>query len=218
MPYTPLNKQNMVSWLAARSDGSHYGEYVDYVLPKDKVIFGPQQVSNRINEKEEISRDFTLFDQAGSTVVQGNLLVVPIGDSFLYFEPIYLRANQAQSIPELKKVILADQDTVVYTDTLQQAIDQLVGTATGQPPPTNNPPPTVTPAIVAQIQDLVAQANAHYKAAYAALGKGDLVAFANEMAQVGNLLAQLQALTGGTTGAGPSPSPSASPSARASPS
>ena len=218
MPYTPLNKQNMVSWLAVRSDGSHYGQYIDYVLPKDKVIFGPQQVANRINQDPNVSRDFTLFHQAGSTVVQGNLLVVPIGNSFLYFEPIYLRANQQQSIPELKKVILADQDSVVYTDTLDQAIKLLVGGSTGQPPPNNNPPPTVTPAIVAQIQDLVAQANLHYKAAYAALGKGDLVTFANEMAQVGNLLAQLQALTGGTTGAGPSPSPSASPSARASPS
>ncbi len=218
VPYTPHGKPNMVSWLAARSDGSHYGEYIDYVLPKDKVIFGPQQVSNRINEDPTVSRDFTLFDQAGSTVLQGNLLVVPIGDSFLYFEPIYLRANQAQSIPELKKIILADQDTVVYTDTLDQAINQLVGAASGQPPPNNNPPPTITPALVAQIQDLVAQANLHYKAAYAALAKGDLVTFANEMAQVGNLLAQLQALTGGTSGTLPSPSPSASPSARASPS
>jgi uncharacterized protein len=220
VPYTPHGKPNMVSWLAARSDGSHYGEYIDYVLPKDKVIFGPQQVSNRINEDPTVSRDFTLFDQAGSTVVQGNLLVVPIGDSFLYFEPIYLRANQAQSIPELKKVILADQDSVVYTDTLQEAIDGLVGAATGQPPPTNTPPPTITPAILAQIQDLVAKANTHYKAAYTALGQGDLATFANEMTQVGQILAQLQTLTGGTTGAGPSPSPSpgASPSARASPS
>ena len=220
MPFTPHGKQNMVAWLAARSDGSHYGEYIDYVLPKDKVIDGPQQVSNRINQKAEVSRDFTLFHQAGSTVVQGNLLVVPIGDSFLYFEPIYLRANQAQSFPELKKVILADQDTVVYTDTLQEAIDQLVGASTGQPPPNNNPPPTITPAVLAQIQDLIAQANTHYKAAYDALARGDLATFANEMKIVGQILQQLQTLTGGTTGAIPSPSPSpgSSPSARASPS
>jgi uncharacterized membrane protein (UPF0182 family) len=219
MPYTPLNKQNMVSWLAARSDGTHYGQYVDYVLPKDKVIFGPQQVANRINQDPNVSRDFTLFHQAGSTVVQGNLLVVPIGNSFLYFEPIYLRAAQQQSLPELKKVILADQDTVVYTDTLQEALDQLVGASTGQPPPNNSPPPAVTPAVLAQIQDLIAQANAHYKAAYDALSKGDLATFANEMAQVGQILTQLQNLTGGTAGTPtPSPSPSASASARASPS
>jgi uncharacterized membrane protein (UPF0182 family) len=219
MPFTPHGKPNMVSWLAARSDGSNYGKYTAYVLPKDKVIFGPQQVANRINEDPSVSRDFTLFHQAGSQVVQGNLLVVPIGDSFLYFEPIYLRASQAQSLPELKKVILADQDTVVYTDTLQEAIDQLVGTATGQPPPTNTPPPTITPAVLAQITGLVAQANLHYKAAYAALKIGDFTTFAKEMTQVGQILDQLQTLTGGTgtVSSSPSPSPRASPSASASP-
>jgi uncharacterized protein len=216
MPFTPHGKQNMVAWLAARSDGDHYGQYVAYLLPKDKVIFGPQQIANLINEDPSVSRDFTLFHQAGSTVLQGNLLVVPIGDSFLYFEPIYLRAAQSQSLPELKKVILADQDKVVYTDTLQQAIDALVGASTGQPPP-NQPPPTITPAVLAQISTLITQANLHYSAAYAALKSGDLTTFAAEMKQVGDILKQLQTLTGGTGTPGvtpsPSPSPGASPSA-----
>ncbi|HLZ95328.1 MAG TPA: UPF0182 family protein [Candidatus Dormibacteraeota bacterium] len=216
MPFTPHGKPNMVSWLAARSDGSNYGKYVAFVLPKDKVIFGPQQVANRINENPAVSRDFTLFHQAGSQVQQGNLLVVPIGDSFLYFEPIYLRASQTESLPELKKVILADQDTVVYTDTLQEAIDQLVGASTGQPPPTTTPPSTITPAVLAQITGLVAQANLHYQAAYAALKIGDFTTFASEMQQVGQILQELQTLTGGTPGTSPSPSPS--PGARASPS
>jgi uncharacterized membrane protein (UPF0182 family) len=209
MPFTPRGKNNMVSWMAARNDGANYGQYVSYVLPKDKVIFGPQQVANRINENPAISRDFTLFHQAGSQVQQGNLLVVPIGNSFLYFEPIYLRANQASSLPELKKVILADSVNVVYTDTLQQAIDQLVGTSTAPPPPTTTPT-TFTPAQVAQIADLVTQANAHYAAAYAALKAGDLTTFASEMATVGQLLQQLQTLSGttpGTTQATTSPSP-----------
>src|SRR5579859_2105610 len=212
MPFTPLGKQNLVSWLAVRNDGANYGQYVSYVLPKDKVIFGPQQVANRINENTQISTDFTLFHQAGSQVQQGNLLVVPIGNSFLYFEPIYLRANQATSLPELKKVILADQVQVVYTDTLQHAIDQLVGTNTG-PPPTNQPPVTITPAVIVQITDLVTQANQHYTTAYQALASGDLATFASEMKTVGQLLTQLQALTG--TGSPPlkaSPSPPATAS------
>ncbi len=213
MPYTPLGKSNLVSWLAARSDGPHYGEYVAYVLPKDKVIFGPQQVANRINANTTISADFTLFNQAGSSVQQGNLLVVPIGNSFLYFEPIYLRAKQAASLPELKRVILADQDQVAYATTLDLAIQQLVGTA---PPPTNNQPPptTYTAAQVAQIQSLVAQANQHYSAAYAALAKGDFTTFAAEMKTVGQLLQQLQTLTctSSTPPTGASPSPKASPS------
>ncbi|MFI4972205.1 MAG: UPF0182 family protein, partial [Hyphomicrobiales bacterium] len=214
MPFTPLGKQNMVSWLAVRNDGANYGQYVSYVLPKDKVIFGPQQVANRINENTQISTDFTLFHQAGSQVQQGNLLVVPIGNSFLYFEPIYLRANQATSLPELKKVILADQSQVVYTDTLQEAIDQLVGTNTG-PPSTNQPPVTITPAVVVQITDLVTQANQHYTAAYQALASGDLATFASEMKTVGQLLTQLQALTGTSSSpvsASPSPRATATPS------
>ena len=208
MPFTPLGKNNLVSWLAARSDGSNYGEYVSYVLPKDKVIFGPQQVASRINANTTISADFTLFDQAGSSVQQGNLLVVPIGNSFLYFEPIYLRAKTASSLPELKRVILADQADVAYSTTLDGALQQLVGTGTG-PPPTQ-PPPVVTPAVVAQITDLVTQANLHYKAAYDALKRGDLTTFSTEMAKVGQILQQLQTLTGKVT-ATPSPSPSPSP-------
>ena len=212
MPYTPLGKNNMVSWMAARSDGSHYGEYVSYVLPKDKTIFGPQQVANRINENTTISADFTLFHQAGSQVQQGNLLVVPIGNSFLYFEPIYLRANQTSSLPELKRIILATQDSVVYTTTLDQAIQQLVGNA---PPTTPNQPPitTLTPAQLAQLQSLVAQANQHYKAAYTALALGDFATYGAEMQKVGQLLSQIQALTGSSS---TTPSPSASPSPKAS--
>jgi len=212
MPYTPLGKNNMVSWMAARSDGSRYGEYVSYVLPKDKTIFGPQQVANRINENTTISADFTLFHQAGSQVQQGNLLVVPIGNSFLYFEPIYLRANQTSSLPELKRIILATQDSVVYTTTLDQAIQQLVGNA---PPTTPNQPPitTLTPAQLAQLQSLVAQANQHYKAAYTALALGDFATYGAEMQKVGQLLSQIQALTGSSS---TTPSPSASPSPKAS--
>jgi uncharacterized membrane protein (UPF0182 family) len=214
MPFTPHGKQNMVSWLAARSDGSHYGEYQSYVLSKDINIFGPQQVANRINQDPTISRDFTLLHSTGSSVQQGNLLVVPIGNSFLYFEPVYLSATSGTGLPELKKVILVDQTTVVYADTLPEAIQQLVGQA--PPPITTGPPPTTyTPAQVAQIQDLVTQANTHYKLAYQALARGDLATFGSEMQIVGQLLQQLQTLTGAggaTPGASPSPSPKPSPS------
>ena len=211
MPFTPRGKNNMVSWVAARNDGKHYGEYVSYVLPKDKVIDGPQIVANRINQNQDISRDFTLFHGAGSQVIQGNLLVVPIGNSFLYFEPIYLKAAQQSGLPELKKVILADQTHLVYTDSLAQSLQQLVGSA---PPPTTGAPPpkTFTEAQTAQIADLVTQINQHYKAAYAALAKGDFATFGSEMQTVGRLLEQLQAITG--TSSAPV---SASPTPRASP-
>jgi uncharacterized membrane protein (UPF0182 family) len=113
-------------------------------------------------------------------------------------------------------VILADQTKVVYTDTLQQAIDQLVGTSTA-PPPTSAPPQTFTPAQIQHIADLVTQANQHYAAAYAALKVGDLTTFANEMAQVGKILQELQQVTGTTAVATASPSPGPSPRASPSP-
>jgi hypothetical protein len=148
-------------------------------------------------------------------VQQANFLVVPIGNSFLYFEPIYLRAKQESSLPELKRVILVDQDTVAYATSLSDAIQQLVGNA---PPPSTQPPPsTYTAQQIAQIQSLVAQANEHYSAAYEALKRGDFATFASEMQKVGQILQQLQTLIGGTTTPGgastpsPSPKPSASP-------
>jgi uncharacterized membrane protein (UPF0182 family) len=217
MPYTPRGKNNMVAWVAARSDGPHYGDYVSYLLPKDKTIDGPQIVANRINQNTDISKDFTLFHSAGSQVQQGNLLVVPIGNSFLYFEPIYLKASQQSGLPELKKVILADQAHLAYADSLQLAIDQLVGKSTTAPP-TTVPPTTLTAAQIQHIADLVTQANQHYAAAYAALKAGDLATFANEMAQVGKILQELQQLTGTTLVSTTTASPSPSPSPRASPS
>ena len=215
MPFTPRGKNNMVSWVAARNDGAHYGEYVSYVLPKDKAIDGPQLVANRINQNTVISQDFTLFHGTGSQVIQGNLLVVPIGNSFLYFEPIYLKATQVSGLPELKKVILADQTHLVYANSLAEALQQLVGSAP-PPPATGAPPPkTFNEAQTAQIADLVTQINQHYKAAYVALAKGDLTTFATEMQTVGTLIDRLQAITGTpTTSASPSPKASPSPSPR----
>jgi uncharacterized membrane protein (UPF0182 family) len=183
------------------------------VLPKDKAIDGPQLVANRINQNTAISQDFTLFHGTGSQVIQGNLLVVPIGNSFLYFEPIYLKATQVSGLPELKKVILADQTHLVYANSLAEAIQQLVGSA--PPPPSNNAPPpkTFTEQQTAQIADLVTQINQHYKAAYVALANGDFATFGTEMKTVGTLLTQLQQITGTSA----APNVSASPTPKASP-
>ncbi|HXM55297.1 MAG TPA: UPF0182 family protein [Candidatus Dormibacteraeota bacterium] len=220
IPFRPFNKQNLVSWLAVRNDMPHYGQMVSYVMPKDKVILGPQQISSRIQQTPAISRDRSLLNSNGSSVVPGNLLVVPVGDSFLYVEPWYLKSTTTnQSLPELKKVILTDASTtgiVAYTDTLDAALSALTnqqittGTATGTPPPTTPPtaPSGASPAVAA----LVTQAIQHYNAAQNALKQGDLGTYQNEINQVGQLLQQIDTLQGG--GAAPSPSPSASPSPR----
>jgi len=204
-PFTPRGKQNMVSWLAVRNDAPNYGQAVVFELPKDRTILGPQQVAALIQNTPEYSRDVSLLNQQGSSVVQGNLLVVPIGDTFIYFQPIYLKSSQTQTIPELKKVLLIQRDKVVYANSLDDALKVLLGAA--PPNPTNNPPPTANQTV----QQLAQLAVQHYNQAQADLKNGDLAGYANEMNQVGQILQQIVAASGGTPTPGPSPSPSASP-------
>lgn len=215
LPFTPHGKANMIAWLAARNDAPHYGELAAFVLSKDVNIFGPQQISSRINATPQISRDLSLLNQNGSQVTFGNLLVVPVGNSFLYFEPLYLRASGANSIPELKKVILADKDSVAYADTLPQALDQLVGGRGVAPGPTPAPSPGAGPTpgpapsgSQAQLADLALQ---HYNAAQDALKRGDFVTYASEIQQVGQILQQMSAGASPSPSPGPSVKPSASP-------
>lgn len=215
-PFTPHGKTNLVGWLAVRNDAPHYGEAIAYVLPRDRVIPGPQQVSAFINQKQQISQDITLLNQQGSQYILGNLLVVPIGDTFLYFQPAYLRSSSGTSVPELTHVILAHGDVVVYEPTLQQALSDLVGTQVSTPtgggtPGTGpSPSPSQSPGGPATVQQLAQQALQHYDQAQADLRNGDLQGYANEMAQVSQLLRQIAAATGASPApsARPSPSPS----------
>lgn len=211
LPFTPVSKQNMISWLAARNDGSSYGQLVLYRLPESTAIRGPQQIGNLIQENSAISSQFTLWNQSGSQVLQGNLLAVPVGGSFLYFEPVYLRASSTSSFPQFKKVILADSSTVVWDDTLAGALNQLLGSQVPAPPPSgggNQPPPATC-----DVASLIAQANQHYSAAQDRLKAQDLAGYASEMNQVGQLLQQANACEGQAPAASPSPrgSPRASP-------
>lgn len=128
MPYTPNDRPNMVGWLAARSDGEHYGKLVAYNFPKDRQVDGPEQVEARIDNDQDISAWFTLRCSEGSTCIRGNLLVIPVGNSLLYAEPVYIQA-EGVSFPELKKVILATSDKVVMADSLEEALQSLTGTA-----------------------------------------------------------------------------------------
>src|SRR5699024_11069783 len=105
MPYTPKNRQNMISWIGVRNDGEHYGEIFVYRFPKQKNIYGPQQIENRINQDSVISQQLNLWSQGGSEVIRGNLLVIPIEDTVLYVEPVYIESSNETSLPEVKQVI-----------------------------------------------------------------------------------------------------------------
>ncbi|MEA3453608.1 MAG: UPF0182 family protein [Candidatus Caldatribacteriota bacterium] len=123
-PFTPSTKNNMIAWLAAKNDQPEYGNLVVYKFPKEKLIFGPMQIEARIDQDSEISQQLTLWGQKGSTVIRGNLLVIPIEKSILYVEPLYLRAETGE-IPELKRVILSNGTDVVIGNNLEDALGKL---------------------------------------------------------------------------------------------
>jgi transcription antitermination factor NusB len=121
LPFTPRRKDNLAAWMVARSDGAHYGRMFVFRFPKQKVVFGPRQIVARINQDQVISPQITLWNQQGSEVIQGTLLVIPIEESLLYVRPLYLRAAGGK-IPELKRVIVAYHNQIVMEETLDAAI------------------------------------------------------------------------------------------------
>ncbi|HEX7336845.1 MAG TPA: UPF0182 family protein, partial [Gemmatimonadales bacterium] len=140
VPFTPRGKDNLAAWMVARNDGDKYGKLRVYRLSRQSLVFGPRQIENRINQNTEIARQVSLWDQRGSQVIRGDLLVIPIEESVLYVQPLYLRAEGGR-IPELKRVIVAYQNQVVMQETLEGALAELFGGAGRRLP---------TPAIAAE--------------------------------------------------------------------
>ena len=140
LPMVPSGRDNMIAWMAARCDGADYGHLFEYAFSKDKLIYGPYQIQARINQNPEISRQLSLWNQMGSKVLLGNLLVIPIQDSLLYVEPLFIRAENGQ-LPELQRVVASYSDRVVMGDTLDLTMAALF---TNQAPPA----PTIAKAII----------------------------------------------------------------------
>ena len=127
-PLTPARRDNMIAWMAARADAPHYGELLVYRLPKERLVLGPMQLEAMINQDTTISRQISLWDQHGSRVLRGNLLVIPIGDSFIYVEPVYLSA-EGNDLPQLKRIIVSDGDRLAMEPTLEEALRAAFGGA-----------------------------------------------------------------------------------------
>ncbi len=126
VPYTPSGKDNMTAILMARSDGDNYGQLILFQMPKDRIIYGPRQIEARINQHTKIAQDFTLWSSAGSTYSRGNMFVIPIENSLIYVEPIYLESANS-SLPEVKRVIIYYNERIAYEDTLAKALDSMFG-------------------------------------------------------------------------------------------
>ena len=126
LPFSPANRNNMIGWMAGRCDGENYGRLLVYNFPKSRLIDGPAQIEARIDQNADLSGKFTLWNQQGSHVLRGHLLVIPIGRSLLYVEPIYLQATSSP-MPELRLVVLAIQDKVGYGKSFEEAMTNLFG-------------------------------------------------------------------------------------------
>jgi hypothetical protein len=124
LPYTPRQRTNLTAWLAARSDGANYGKLLLYVFPKQQLVFGTEQIEARINQDPVISQKISLWNRQGSRAIQGNLLVIPIAQSLLYVEPLYLEAEQ-NSLPTLVSVIVAYENRIAMTESLEQSLQAI---------------------------------------------------------------------------------------------
>jgi uncharacterized membrane protein (UPF0182 family) len=193
VPFTPRGKDNLAAWMVARSDGASYGKLRVYRFPRQSLIFGPRQVENRINQDTEVSRQVSLWDQRGSQVIRGDLLVIPIKEALLYVQPLYLEAEGGR-IPELKRVVVAFQDQVVMRETLEAALTDLFGA--GAP---STPQQVATAAAIeaagagasTELQPMLQEARRRFQAAVAAQREGDWARYGDEIRRLGELLERL---------------------------
>jgi hypothetical protein len=197
VPFTPRGKDNLAAWMVARNDGDAYGKLRVYRLSRQSLVFGPQQIENRINQDTEISRQVSLWDQRGSTVIRGDLLVIPIKQSLLYVQPLYLQAEGGK-IPELKRVVVAYQNQVVMQETLDAGLAELFGGSMGTPiePAPSGGAEAATGQ--APFRALAIEARRRYLAALQAQRDNDWARYGEEMRRLGELLEQI-----GGGGAGP---------------
>ncbi len=199
LPFSPARRQNMVAWLSVKSDGADYGKQLVYRFPKDKLIYGPEQISARVNQNPAISSQLTLLSQRGSQIIFGNLIVIPIERSLLYVQPLYLLAEQSE-IPQLKYVIVATGTTLSMQPTLGEALAQVftgVGTPTTSAPPGATTLPGTTTTTSPAVGSLVKEANDHYVRAQDALKTADWATYGKEMQALQQALNQLSQVTGG---------------------
>jgi uncharacterized membrane protein (UPF0182 family) len=192
LPLTPRRKDNLAAWMVARSDGEHYGRLMVFEFPKQKVVFGPRQIVARINQDQLISPQITLWNQQGSQVIQGTLLVIPIEESMIYIRPLYLRAAGGR-IPELKRVIVAYQNQIVMDETLDRALDQIFGGTTPSQPASAETlvEAQATPQQPAPVSPLAQQALDHYQRAVRAQRDGNWSLYGEEIRRVGEILERM---------------------------
>ena len=189
LPFTPQNKKNMIAWLSASSDGEEYGKLLAYNFPKQELVYGPTQIEARLNQDTIISQQLSLWNQRGSSVIRGNLLVIPVKDALIYVAPIYLQAEQSK-MPELRRVIVAHGDMVVMEPNLEKALDRIFGSGTGLTPQLPQPG-TIVQTPDANISDLAKTASQLYDEAQNKLKNGDWAGYGESLGKLKQTLNEI---------------------------
>jgi uncharacterized membrane protein (UPF0182 family) len=187
LPFTPVNKKVTIGWLAARADGENYGKLLAFLFPKERTVIGPSQIENRIGQDTVITESFALWGSGGSRVIRGNLLLIPLGESLLYVEPVFLEAETG-GLPELKRVIVVAGEKIVMEPTLQESIAAIFG---AEAPPAEPEPEEPVAAVMAR---LVEEAQQHYDKAQEYLIAGDWTGYGEELEALKVVLEQLAEL------------------------
>lgn len=197
VPFTPKSKQNMTAIMMARNDGDHYGKLIVYKLPKNKTVYGPMQIEAQIDQNTEISKEFSLWNSSGSKYRRGDMFVIPIEESLLYVEPVYLEASN-QAIPEVKRVIVAYEDRIAYQPTLAAALEELFGeeaSAGASGSGTKTPGDTSSASGGSSVKDLAKKANDAYDKAVESLKEGDWKSYGDHLNELQKYLDQLLSAT-----------------------
>jgi uncharacterized membrane protein (UPF0182 family) len=195
LPFTPATKNNTISWLAGRCDGENYGKLIAYRFPKDKWVDGPSQVENRIGQDTVITEQLALWSRGGSQVIRGNLLLIPLGKSILWVEPVFLQA-EGGGLPELKRVIVTTGDRIVMEPTLAQGLASIFGSEALPTESEVTPPISEKPEepITADIASLIEEAQQHYDKAQEYLKAGDWTGYGKELEAMKAVLDKLAGL------------------------
>lgn len=188
LPFTPRAKDNLSAWMVAENDGENYGKLVVYRFPKQKLVFGPKQVIGRINQDAEVSRQISLWDQRGSQVIQGALLVIPIEESLIYVRPLYLKAEGGK-IPELKRVLVSYDNKVAMEETLEAGLARIFGGTMPSPLDTSV---SSQGGVNFKTVDILTQASQAYDSALRAQRDGDWARYGEEIRRLGDILQHLK--------------------------
>jgi uncharacterized membrane protein (UPF0182 family) len=220
-PFTPTGRDNLIAWLAGRGDPENYGELKAYVMPPNETVFGPEQIQARINQDDAVAEQITLWSESNSEVIYGNLLVIPVEDSLLYAQPLFL-SQQSGDIPELRRTVLVFGDQLVMEPTLEEALLGLFGEAAPEvePPPGTDIPmdpaepgagddedPGIGEAVDPRVAEYIEEAVQAFADANTALGDGDLAGYAENTARAEDALRRAEALLNGEPLPESSPAP-----------